>query len=228
HASGRCPAIITHYSGPGSQEVLDRWKVDWTQFAALKGYVVLCVDTRGTGGKGRAWETVTYRNLGHYESIDLRGAARWLAGQSYVDPQRIGIPGWSYGGYETLMAISATDGGECPFACAVAIAPVTSWRYYDSVYSERYMLTPGENAQGYEESSPMSHVEQMDIPLLLMHGTADDNVHLMNTLQYVSVIQSTGRFCDMFLYPNMNHSINGCGARLNVYSRMLDYFDKNM
>ena len=126
------------------------------------------------------------------------------------------------------MAISADDGGANPFACAVAIAPVTSWRYYDTVYSERYMLTPGENTLGYDESSPMSHAKAMDIPLLLMHGTADDNVHLMNTLQYVSVIQSEGRFCDMFLYPNMNHSIYGCGARLNVYSRMLDYFDKNM
>ena len=227
-ANGRCPAIITQYSGPGSQEVVDRWKVDWTQYAALKGYVVLCVDPRGTGGKGRQWETVTYRNLGHYESIDLRGAARWLAGQSFVDPSRIGITGWSYGGYETLMAISADDGEANPFACAVAIAPVTSWRYYDTVYSERYMLTPGENTLGYDESSPMSHAKAMDIPLLLMHGTADDNVHLMNTLQYVSVIQSEGRFCDMFLYPNMNHSIYGCGARLNVYSRMLDYFDKNM
>lgn len=228
HTSGRCPAIITQYSGPGSQEVIDRWRVDWTQYAALKGYVVLCVDPRGTGGKGREWQTVTYRNLGHYESIDLRGAARWLGGQNYVDASRIGITGWSYGGYETLMAISATDGSSNPFACAVAIAPVTSWRYYDTVYSERFMLTPAENPTGYDESSPMSHVAAMDTPLLIMHGTADDNVHLMNTLQYVSVIQSRGRFCDMFLYPNMNHSINGCNSRLNVYSRMLDYFDRNM
>ena len=228
HASGRCPAIITQYSGPGSQEVIDRWKVDWTQYAALKGYVVMCVDPRGTGGKGREWETVTYRNLGHYEAIDLRGAARWLAGQSFVDPARIGITGWSFGGYQTLMSITAQDGSANPFACAVAIAPVTSWRYYDSVYSERYMLTPQENPQGYNESAPLSHVAALDIPLLMMHGTADDNVHLMNTMQYVSALQEEGKFCDMFLYPNMNHSINGCNSRLNVYSRMLDYFDKNL
>ena len=228
HASGRCPAIITQYSGPGSQEVIDRWKVDWTQYAALKGYVVLCVDPRGTGGKGRQWETITYRNLGHYEAIDLRGAARWLAGQSFVDADRIGITGWSFGGYQTLMSITAQDGNANPFACAVAIAPVTSWRYYDSVYSERYMLTPQENPQGYDESAPLTHVKALDIPLLMIHGTADDNVHLMNTMQYVSTVQSEGKFCDMFLYPNMNHSIYGCDSRLNVYSRVLDYFDKNL
>lgn len=115
-----------------------------------------------------------------------------------------------------------------PFACAVAIAPVTDWRYYDTIYSERYMLTPQENEEGYKESSPINHLSDMNIPLLVMHGTADDNVHLMNTMQYVSVMQSHGRFCDMFLYPNMNHSIYGCDSRLNVYSKMLDYFDKNM
>lgn len=223
--SKRYPLIITQYSGPGSQEVLDRWRVDWTQYAAMHGYVVLCIDPRGTGGKGRAWETIVYKNLGHYEAIDICGAARWAASLPYIDPARIGITGWSYGGYQTLMSISSPSS---PFACAVAIAPVTDWRYYDTVYSERYMLTPQQNPDGYLSSSPINKVEHMDIPLLIMHGTADDNVHLMNTLQYVSVMQSQGRFCDMFLYPNMNHSIYGCDSRLNVYSKMLDYFDKNM
>uniref|UniRef100_UPI0026EC6231 alpha/beta hydrolase family protein n=1 Tax=uncultured Duncaniella sp. TaxID=2768039 RepID=UPI0026EC6231 len=110
----------------------------------------------------------------------------------------------------------------------LAVAPVTDWRYYDTVYSERFMLTPQENPDGYRESSPINKVKDMNIPLLIMHGTADDNVHLMNTMQYVSVLQSHGRFCDMFLYPNMNHSILGCDSRLNVYSKMLDYFDKNL
>lgn len=223
--SRRYPMIITQYSGPGSQQVLDRWSVDWTQYAALHGYVVLCVDPRGTGGKGRAWETIVYKNLGHYEGIDLQGAARWAASLPYVDPARIGLTGWSYGGYQTLMTVSMPSSA---FACAVAIAPVTDWRYYDTVYSERYMLTPQENAEGYRESSPINHLTDMDIPLLIMHGTADDNVHLMNTMQYVSVMQSYGKFCDMFLYPNMNHSIYGCDSRLNVYSKMLDYFDKNL
>ena len=224
--SRRHPMIITQYSGPGSQEVLDRWRVDWTQYAALHGYVVMCVDARGTGGKGRAWETIVYKNLGHYETIDLQGAAKWAASNlPYVDPARIGITGWSYGGYQTLMSISTPSS---PFACAVAIAPVTDWRYYDTVYSERYMLTPQENPDGYRESAPLNKVASMNIPLLIMHGTADDNVHLMNAMQYVSELQSAGRFCDMFLYPNMNHSINGCDSRLNVYSKMLDYFDKNL
>ncbi len=114
------------------------------------------------------------------------------------------------------------------FSCAVAIAPVTDWRFYDTIYAERYMLTPRENADGYRVSAPLSHAGKLDIPLLIMHGTADDNVHLMNTMQYVSVLQSKGRFCDMFLYPNMNHSIFGCDARLNVYSKMLDYFNRNL
>ena len=224
-ASRRYPLIITQYSGPGSQQVLDRWSVDWTQYAAMHGYVVMCVDPRGTGGKGRKWETIVYKNLGHYETIDIQGAARWAASLPYIDADRIGLIGWSYGGYQTLMTVSTPTS---PFACAVAIAPVTDWRYYDTVYSERYMLTPQENEKGYRESSPINRLKDMNIPLLLMHGTADDNVHLLNTMQYVSVMQSYGRFCDMFLYPNMNHSINGCDTRLNVYSKMLDYFNKNM
>lgn len=224
-ASKRYPLIITQYSGPGSQQVIDRWNMDWTQFAAMHGYVVMCVDPRGTGGKGRKWETIVYKNLGHYETIDIQGAARWAASLPYVDSGRIGLTGWSYGGYQTLMSVSTPSS---PFACAVAIAPVTDWRYYDTIYSERYMLTPQENEDGYRESSPINRLQDMNIPLLIMHGTADDNVHLMNTMQYVSVMQSHGRFCDMFLYPNMNHSINGCNTRLNVYSKMLDYFDKNL
>ncbi|MDE6394853.1 MAG: S9 family peptidase, partial [Duncaniella sp.] len=223
--SRRYPVIIDHYSGPGSQQVLDRWSVDWMQFAAKHGYIVITVDPRGTGSRGRAWETAVYKNLGHYESIDLRGAARWAAALPYVDPARIGIAGWSYGGYETLMSVSDKSS---PFACAVAIAPVTDWRYYDTIYSERYMLTPQQNGEGYKESAPLNHVVEMNIPLLMIHGTADDNVHLMNTMQYVSILQSYGKFCDMWLYPNMNHSINGCNTRLNVYSKMLDYFDKNL
>ena len=226
--SRKYPVIMYQYSGPGSQEVADRWRTDWTQYAALKGYVVVCVDPRGTMGHGRAFETIVYRDLGRYETIDLRAAARWVASQSWADPQRIGITGWSYGGYETLMAITAPYGGSNPFAAAVAIAPVTDWRYYDTVYAERYMLTPGQNGDGYVSSAPISYADKVSVPLLIMHGTADDNVHLANTMEYISVMQQGGRFCDMLLYPNMNHSINGCDMRLNVYSKMLDYFDRNL
>lgn len=223
--SKRYPIIMNQYSGPGSQEVVNRWRMDWQQYFATQGYVVVCVDPRGTGGRDRKFETAVYKRLGYLESIDLRSAARHFASQSYADPSRIGITGWSYGGYETLMAISSADS---PFKAAVAIAPVTSWRYYDTVYTERYMLTPGQNGDGYETSSAINAVADMNIPLLIMHGTADDNVHLMNTMQYVSALESEGKFCDMLLYPNMNHSINGCDARLNVYSRMLDYLNKNL
>lgn len=226
-ASRRYPLIIHQYSGPGSQEVLDRWKPDWTHYAAMKGYVVMCVDPRGTGGRGREWETAVYKNLGHYETIDLQGAAEQAGKLPYIDPSRIGICGWSYGGYETLMAVTSGRASSV-FACAVSIAPVTDWRFYDTVYAERYMLTPRENPDGYRTSAPLNYAGNLSIPLLIMHGTADDNVHLMNTMQYVSVMQSEGRFCDMFFYPNMNHSIFGCDARLNVYSKMLDYFNKNL
>lgn len=224
-ASGRYPVIMYQYSGPGSQQVLDSWSIDWMQYAAMKGYVVICVDGRGTGGRDRAWETAVYKNLGYYETLDQQAAARWAAGQPYVDPERIGICGWSYGGYETLMAVSTSDS---PYAAAVAIAPVTDWRYYDTIYAERYMLTPRENEEGYRRSAPVGAVGNLSVPLLIMHGTADDNVHFFNTVRYTSALQAAGKWCDLFIYPNMNHSINGCGARLSVYSRMLGYFDANM
>lgn len=223
--SKRYPVIMYQYSGPDSQEVVDRWRMDWPYFAAMHGYVVVCVDPRGTGGRDRAFATCVYKNLGRYEAADLIAAARYFATQPFCDPSRIGLTGWSYGGYQTLMTVT-TSGS--PFAAAVSIAPVTSWRYYDTVYAERYMLTPGQNPDGYDSSAPVSHAAGLEIPLLIMHGTSDDNVHLLNTMQYVALLQQAGKMCDMFLYPDMNHSINGCDARLNVYSKMLDYFNRNM
>ena len=224
--SRRYPVIMWQYSGPGSQEVKDCWRMDWDYYAAAeKGFVVICVDGRGTGGRGTAFRDIVYKNLGHYETIDQLAAARYAASLPFVDSSRIGIAGWSYGGYETLMAISDPAS---PFKAAVAIAPVTSWRYYDTVYAERFMLTPGENAEGYESSAPIERVGNVDCSLLMMHGTADDNVHLSNTMEYVSRLQESGRVCDMMLFPNMNHSINGCNARSLVYGRMIDYFTKKL
>ena len=225
NSSQRYPVILTQYSGPGSQEVADRWRTDWTQYAATQGYMILCVDPHGTASKGRAWETSVYKDLGRLETLDLRAAARWAAAQPYVDGNRIGITGWSYGGYSTLMAVCAPDATDCPFAAAVAIAPVTDWRFYDTIYAERYMLTPAQNPDGYRTSAPLTYAADLNVPLLIIHGTADDNVHLANTMQFVSVMQSGGKLCDMMLYPNMNHSIYGCDARLSVYSKMLSYFD---
>ena len=219
------PVVMSQYSGPGSQSVLNRWSYDWEQYYATQGYVVVCVDGRGTGGRGRAFSDVVYRRLGHYETIDQIAAARYAASLPFVDGSRIGIYGWSYGGYEALMCASADAS---PFAAAVSVAPVTDWRYYDTVYAERYMLTPQQNADGYAASAPLSRAGSLACPLLIMSGTADDNVHLFNTMQYVSALQSEGMMCDMFLFPNMNHSINGCNSRAVVYARMLEFFNSKL
>ncbi len=224
-ASKKYPVIMYQYSGPGSQEVLNRWRLDWDYYFASKGYIIICVDGRGTGGRGRAFSDVVYCDLGHYETIDQLNAARYAASLPFVDANRIGIFGWSYGGYEALMAASADN---APYAAAVAVAPVTDWRYYDTVYAERYMLTPQQNERGYRNSAPINSVDGVDCPLLIMSGTADDNVHLANTMQYISAMQSSGGLCDLWLFPNMNHSILGCNARAMVYVRMLDFFNRNM
>ena len=224
-AGRKYPVIMSQYSGPGSQSVLNRWSVDWEQYYATQGYVVVCVDGRGTGGRGRAFSDVVYKRLGHYETIDQLAAARYAATLPYADGSRIGIYGWSYGGYEALMCAS-TDGS--PYAAAVAVAPVTDWRYYDTVYAERYMLTPQQNAEGYTSSAPLARASRLACPLLVMSGTADDNVHMFNTMQYVSALQNAGILCDMFIFPNMNHSINGCNSRAVVYARMLDFFNSKL
>lgn len=223
--SRRYPVIQWQYSGPGSQEVADRWAMDWAYYAALKGYVVICADGRGTGYRGHAFMDVVYKRLGHYETIDQINVARYAASLPYVDPSRIGIAGWSYGGYETLMCATAKDS---PFAAAVAIAPVTDWRYYDSIYAERFMLTPRENAGGYADGAPVNRTADMNLDLLIMSGTADDNVHPANAMEFVSRLQADNRLCDMLLFPNMNHSINGCNARALVYGKMLSHFDRTL
>ncbi len=224
-ASKKYPVIVWLYNGPGSQEVLNRWSIGWEQAAAEQGFIVVCADGRGTGGRGNAFQTVVYKNLGYYETIDQVNVAKSVAMLPYVDADRIGVCGWSYGGYEALMCAQASGN---PFAAAVAIAPVTSWRYYDTVYTERYMDTPQANFEGYAEGAPISHVNHMNTRLLLMSGTADDNVHMSNTMEYVARLQSAGKLCDMLLFPNMNHSINGCNTRSLVYAKMIEYFKNNM
>lgn len=225
NVSKKYPVIMYQYSGPGSQEVLNRWQFDWMDAFVEAGYVVVCVDGRGTGGRGRAFTDIVYRDLGHYETIDQIAAARHAASLPYVDASRIGIFGWSYGGYETLMAATEPD---APYAAAVAVAPVTDWRFYDTIYAERYMLTPQQNETGYRNSAPLWRTSGLNCPLLLMYGTSDDNVHPANTLEFVSRLQRGGGLCDMLVFPNMNHSINGCNARSVVYGKMLDWFNKNL
>ena len=223
--SRRYPVIMWQYSGPGSQEVFNRWAMDWDIYAAQQGFLVVCVDGRGTGGRGTTFRNVVYRRLGHYETIDQLNAARWVASLPYVNPDAIGIAGWSYGGYETLMCATEANG---PYAAAVAVAPVTSWRFYDTVYSERFMLTPQQNGAAYDSGAPLERASSLACPLLLMYGTADDNVHPENTIEFVSRLQEAGMDCDVLMFPNMNHSINGCDSRRVVYAKMIDFFRRNL
>ncbi len=224
-ASLKYPVVMNQYSGPGSQEVLNRWSVGWQNYYAAEGYIVATVDGRGTGGRGYEFMSVVYKNLGHYESIDQVAAANHMAALPFVDNKRIGIFGWSYGGYESIMACSVKG---APFAAAVAVAPVTDWRFYDTVYAERYMLTPQQNPQGYKNSAAATHMNNRKCPLLIIHGTADDNVHFYNSIHYLTELSKEQKWCDVLPVANANHSIRGCNRRTLVYKRMLDYFNRNM
>lgn len=219
--SQKYPVVVYQYSGPGSQTVLNRWNVSWEDYFASKGMIIFCLDGRGTGGRGTDFMFPVYRNLGHYETIDQLAGARWLSSQPWVDASKIGIHGWSYGGYETLMCLQADN---TPFTAGVAVAPVTDWRLYDTVYTERYMLTPQQNEDGYRNSAPLSFSDKMRSKLLLMTGTADDNVHPANTYEYSSALQYNGVLFDMMVFPNKNHSIYGCNARAIVYGNMFRFF----
>ena len=222
--SKKYPCIMSQYSGPGSQQVLNKWKMEWEEYFAMQGYIIACVDGRGTGGQGKAFQKAIYLNLGKYETEDQLAAARYMAEQPYVDADRIGIWGWSFGGFESLMAMSQDDSR---YACGVAIAPVTSWKFYDSIYTERFMLTPQENSDGYNYA-PLDLTDKLKGKLLLMFGSADDNVRIVNSMQYVAKLHSENKQFEMMVYPNMNHSINGCNVRLPLYQRVLNFFDNNL
>ena len=221
-ASKKYPVILSQYSGPGSQKVLNSWKMEWEQYFATQGYIIVSVDGRGTGGRGKKFESTVYMKLGKYESIDQCATADYMAKLPYVDSKHIGIWGWSYGGYETLMAMSQKGNR---FAAGVAIAPVTDWRFYDTIYAERFMRTPQENSDGYYASAPINKVADVKGRLLLISGTADDNVHIANTLQYQAEMTEQNKVIDMMIYTNMNHSINYCDTRYALYLKVLDFFD---
>lgn len=223
--SKKYPVIMYQYSGPSSQQVRNSWHIDWLDYAATQGYLVVCVDGRGTGGRGKAFASKVYKNLGKYETEDQIAAANYIAQLPYVDSSKIGIFGWSYGGYETLMAMTAPGN---PFAAGIAVAPVTDWRFYDSIYTERFMLTPQQNAVGYDSSSTLSRIKNLTGRLLIVAGTADDNVHITNTFEFVSEATAQNKIIDMMVYPNKNHSINGCETRFALYSKLLDYFNRNL
>ena len=223
--SRKYPVIMYQYSGPGSQEVLDRFDISWETYMASQGYIIACVDGRGTGGRGAAFEKCTYLNLGVREARDQVETALYLGLQPYVDKERIGIWGWSFGGYMTLMSMSE---GTPVFKAGVAVAAVTDWNYYDTIYGERFMRTPQENADGYRASSAFTRAENLHGDLLLVHGSADDNVHFQNCAEYAEHLVQLGKQFDMQLYTNRNHSIYGGNTRMHLYTRLTNFFNTHL
>ena len=217
------PVFMYLYGGPGSQQVTDGWKGQnywWFQMLAQQGYVVACVDNRGTGGRGEEFRKMTYLKLGHYETIDQVEAAKYLGSLDYTDASRIGIFGWSYGGYMSSLCILK---GNDVFKAAIAVAPVTSWKWYDTIYTERYMRTLEENREGYEENSPIYFADQLKGNYLLIHGMGDDNVHWQNSVEMANALIAANKQFDTYYYPNRNHGIYGGPTRLHLYNKMTDF-----
>lgn len=222
------PVLMYVYGGPGSQTVQDSWGGQnywWFQMLAQKGYIVVSVDNRGTGGRGEAFKKMTYQRLGHYETIDQIAAAKHFGNLGYVDARRIGIFGWSYGGY---MSSSCLFKGNDVFKTAIAVAPVTNWKWYDSIYTERYMRTVSENEEGYRQNSPVYFADQLKGSYLLVHGMGDDNVHLQHSTEMANALIMANKQFDTYFYPNRNHSIYGGPTRLHLYTKMTDFLNKNL
>ena len=222
------PVLMFQYSGPGSQEVANNW-IDtndlWYMMLSQQGYIVACVDGRGTGFKGAEFKKVTYKDLGNLEVVDQIDAAKVIGKYNYVDNSRIGIWGWSYGGF---MSSNCILKGNDVFKMAIAVAPVTNWRFYDSVYTERFLQTPAENAKGYDENSPINHVSKLKGKYLLIHGTADDNVHVQNTMLMVEALVQANKQFDWAIYPDKNHGIYGGKTRLQLYTKMTNFIKDNL
>ncbi|WP_344714785.1 S9 family peptidase [Winogradskyella damuponensis] len=222
------PLFMYQYSGPGSQQVANRWNSAndyWYQMLAQQGYIVVCIDGRGTGFKGAAFKKVTQNELGKYEVEDQIEAAKQLGKLDYIDAERIGIWGWSYGGF---MSSNALLKGNDVFKMAIAVAPVTSWRFYDTIYTERYMTTPQENPSGYDENSPINHVDKLKGDYLLIHGTGDDNVHVQNTMRMVEALIQADKQFEWMIYPDKNHGIYGGNTRLHLYKKMTDFIHRTL
>lgn len=221
------PVFMYVYGGPGSQTVLNSWdrRMDWWQLIAQRGYIVVSVDNRGTGARGKDFRQITYGQLGKYETIDQINASKFLSSFDYVDENRIGIFGWSYGGY--IAALCMTVGAEF-FHLGIAVAPVTNWRHYDTIYTERYNGLPQDNPEGYDENSPVNHAAKLKGRFLLVHGTADDNVHVENTIDLADELIREGKQFDLMIYPNQNHSIHGGNVRLHLYNMMEEFIVKGL
>lgn len=225
------PVLMFCYGGPESQEVLNAWghgdpfNYMWFQHLAQEGYIVACVDNRGTNGRGTAFKKATHGDLGRLETIDQIETAKYLQQQTYVDPDRIGIWGWSYGGY--LTSLCMVKGGGI-FKAGIAVAPVTNWRFYDTIYTERYLKRPQENAKGYDENSPINYAKDLQGAYLLVHGMADDNVHYQNSVEWVDALIRANKQFDMFFYPNKNHGIFGGITRYHLYTKMTNFIKENL
>ncbi|MDW7693271.1 S9 family peptidase [Flammeovirgaceae bacterium SG7u.111] len=222
------PVLMHVYGGPGAIQVQDSWggsHFPWHQMLTQNGYIVAVVDNRGTGAKGKEFKHVTYGQLGKYETQDQITAAKYLGSLGYIDKSRIGIWGWSYGGYMSSLCIMK---GADVFKTAIAVAPVTTWRFYDTIYTERYLKLPQGNASGYDDNSPLSHVDKLKGNFLLIHGTGDDNVHFQNSVALQNALISAGKQFQSFYYPDRNHGIYGGNTRLHLFEMMTNYVKNNL
>lgn len=227
-ATKKYPVFMFQYSGPGSQQVANHWLDTndmWFMMLSQQGYIVACVDGRGTGFKGAEFKKCTQLQLGKYEVEDQIDAAKVIGNYSYVDKTRIGIFGWSYGGF---MASNCLFKGADVFKMAIAVAPVTNWRFYDSIYTERYLQTPQENASGYDENSPINHVSKLKGNFLLVHGTADDNVHVQNSMQMIEALIQANKQFDWAIYPDKNHGIYGGKTRIQLFNKMTNFVKEKL
>ena len=227
-ASKKYPVFMIQYSGPGSQQVVNQWGSSneyWFMMLTQQGYIVACVDGRGTGFKGAEFKKVTQNQLGKYEVEDQIDAAKVIGNYPYVDKSRIGIWGWSYGGF---MSSNCILKGNDVFKMAIAVAPVTNWRFYDSVYTERYMQTPQENPNGYDDNSPINFVDKLKGKFLLIHGSADDNVHVQNSMQMMEALIQANKQFDSQIYPDKNHGISGGKTRIQLYNKMTTFIQNNL
>ena len=222
-SSRRYPVLMTQYSGPGSQQAADRWTIGWEDVLVQQGYIVACVDGRGTGFRGEEFKKCTYGELGKYETVDQIEAARYLASLPYVDPDRIGIYGWSYGGF---MALNCILKGNDVFRAAIAVAPVTSWRFYDTIYTEIYNGLPQDNPSGYDDNSPIHFADRLKGKLLIAHGTGDDNVHIQNTYEMITRLVEYDKPFELYVYPDRNHGMGP--SRHHLMERCIEFVQRNL
>ncbi len=226
--SKKYPVLMYVYGGPGSQTVLNAWGYSqfiWFEMLAQEGYIIVSVDNRGTGNRGEEFKKMTYLQLGKYETIDQIESNKYLRTLPYVDSTRIGIWGWSYGGFMSSLCILK---GADYFKSAIAVAPVTNWRYYDNIYTERFMRKPQDNPSGYDDNSPINFTDKLKGKFLLVHGTGDDNVHLQNSMDLITALHKSNKQFELMLYPNKNHGIYGGNTRLNLFTRLTDFLNQNL